>query len=288
MKAHFHKVPIRLESSFGVRKDLLSNFGTTWHYHPEVELHYVKKGEGVRFIGNNVNNFNEGEMILLGQNLPHAWRCKDAYFDPNSGLSVEALVIHFLPNCFGGDMLNLPEAEQLKKLYQLSARGMIIHGKTREKVAVLMEQAVVSSNLERLIGLMRILDILAASNEFETILTTDNFYHSNDTDLERMNLVLTYTLTNYAKRISLRDLAELSGLSVTSFCRYFKFITKKSYFDFLTEIRVSHACRLLMEKEKTVDHICEQCGFHNSSNFYRHFKRVVGCTPAHYRKKYFM
>ncbi|MEJ7768070.1 MAG: AraC family transcriptional regulator [Chitinophagaceae bacterium] len=288
MKAHFHKVPIHIESSFSVRNDIAANFGTILHYHPEFELHYVKKGEGVRFIGNNISNFDEGEMILLGGNLPHTWRCKDVYFEPGSNLGVEACVIHFLPNCFGNSMLNLPEADQLNELYAIAKHGIIIHGDTKNKLVFLMEKAVTCFNLDRLIILMQILHTMAASDEYETIVSKNDFYQSNETDLERINLVCTFTFNNYKKNITLADVASLSQLSVTSFCRYFKLITKKTYFDFLTEVRVNHACRLLMEQKRTVDCICEDCGFHNSSNFYRHFKKVIGTTPMQYRKIHLM
>ena len=99
MKPHFHKVPITLENSFSIRRDIAPNFGTLWHYHPELELHYTVQGEGVKFIGDNVSNFSSGDMILLGENLPHTWHCKEEYFHEKSNLVTEALVLHFNPSC---------------------------------------------------------------------------------------------------------------------------------------------------------------------------------------------
>ena len=106
MKPHFHKIPPTLQSSFSIRHDIKPDFGNVWHFHPELELHYVIKGEGVRFIGDNISNFTEGEMILLGENLPHTWRCKDEYFQSNPDMNVEAMVIQFLPVCLGKYHLN--------------------------------------------------------------------------------------------------------------------------------------------------------------------------------------
>jgi hypothetical protein len=105
MKPLFQKVPVKLESSFSVRHDVRPNFGGIWHYHPELELHYIIRGEGVRFIGDNISNFSHGEIVLVGENLPHTWRCKEEYFYPDNDLDVEAVVIQFLPDCLGKYLL---------------------------------------------------------------------------------------------------------------------------------------------------------------------------------------
>ena len=286
MRPHFHKVPVKLETSYSIRNDVLPNFGTLWHYHPEIELHYMKKGEGVKFIGDNISNFSDGEMILLGENLPHTWRCKDEYFAPESQLKVEASIIHFLPNCLGNDFINLPEAYQIPKLYERAKRGLFIKGETKKKLIKLIDRATHAENLDRLTVLLLMLSTLADSDEYDMITTTNAFYESNNVDTDRINKIYTYTLSNYKKEISLTEISSLSNLSVTSFCRYFKLMTKKTYYDFLTEIRISHACRMLIENEMTVETICMECGFNNASNFYRHFKKFIGYTPVEYKKKY--
>ncbi len=287
MKALFHKVPLRLENSFSIRHDKAPNFGTIWHYHPELEIQYVIKGEGVRFIGDNISNFSSGELILLGENLPHTWRCNEAYFHPNSELEVEAIVIHFLPVCLGKDLLNLPEAYLIPKLFEKAKKGMVIHGKAREKMDKLLFSAIKATNLDRIIILLSILKTLAETDEYTTIATSQHsFNQSTETDTIRLNKVYNYTLSNYKKEISLNEISSISNLSVTSFCRYFKLMTKKTYYDFLIEIRVSHACRALIEDKLPTEVICFECGFNNVSNFYRHFKKVTGMTPLDYKRTY--
>lgn len=286
MKPHFHKVPITLQSSFSIRHDIKPDFGTVWHYHPELELHYNIKGEGLRFIGDNISNFASDEMVLLGENLPHTWRCKDEYFQNNPNLKVEAMVVHFLPDCLGKHLLSLPEAYLLPKLFEKAKSGMVIHGKTKTQLATLMKKALHATNLERIIILLTMLKTLAETDEYETITTKSTFYQSNESERLRINKICTYTLTNYKKDITLEEVASLSNLSITSFCRYFKLMTKKTYYDFLIEIRVSHACRFLIENKLPTEMICFNCGFNNVSNFYRHFKKVTGMTPLEYKKKY--
>lgn len=287
MKPLFHKVPIKLENSFSIRHDKAPNFGTVWHYHPELEIQYVIQGEGVRFIGDNISNFSSGELILLGENLPHTWRCNEAYFQSNSGLEAEAIVIHFLPECLGKDFLSLPEAYLIPKLFEKAKKGMVIQGRTREKMNDLLFSAIKATNLDRIIILLSILKTLAETDEYTHIATSQHsFGQSTETDTIRLNKVYNYTLSNYKKEISLDEISSISNLSVTSFCRYFKLMTKKTYYDFLIEIRISHACRALIEDKLPTEVICFECGFNNVSNFYRHFKKVTGMTPLDYKRTY--
>ncbi|MEN0052795.1 MAG: AraC family transcriptional regulator [Mucilaginibacter sp.] len=287
MKPHFLKVAVKPQNSFSIRHDILPTFRGIWHYHPELELHYVIKGEGVRFIGDNISNFSPGEITLLGETLPHCWRYKDEYFQPDSGLNVEVIVIHFLPDCLGKYLLNLPEAYLLPKLFEKAKSGMVIGGAAREQLAKLMRQAVNATNLDRVIILLSILKILSENEEFEPIILSPNEFHqSNESDTIRLNKVCSYTLANYKTEISLEKIAAIGNLSVTSFCRYFKLMTKKTYFDFLTEIRISHACRFLIEDKLPTEVLCFECGYNNISNFYRHFKRVTKMTPLEYKRKY--
>ncbi len=287
MKPHFHKIPSTPQSSFSIRHDIKPDFGNVWHYHPELELHYIVRGEGLRFIGDNISNFTPGEMILLGENLPHTWRCKDEYFQNNPDLQVEAMVIQFLPDCLGKYLLNLPEAYLIPKLFEKAKSGMVIHGKAKAQLAELMSSSIEATNLDRIIILLSILKTLAETDEYATILTGKNtFYQSNESETLRINKICTYTMTNYKNDITLEEIASLSNLSITSFCRYFKLMTKKTYYDFLIEIRVSHACRFLIENKLPTEMICFDCGFNNVSNFYRHFKKVTGMTPLDYKRKY--
>lgn len=286
MKPLFHKVPINLQSSFGIRHDVEPNFGKIWHYHPEMELHYVIKGKGVRFIGDNIASFSSGEIIFMGENLPHTWRCSEEYYHENSDLMVEAIVIQFLPDCFGKDFLYLPEAYMLPKLFEKAKKGMVLKGNAKEQIAQLMLKSVKADHLEKLIILLSLLKLLSDTEEYMPITSAHAFYKSTESDTIRLNKICNYTLSNYKNDISLQDIAALSNLSVTSFCRYFKLMTNKTFYDFLIEIRISHACRLLVEDKMPTEIICFECGFNNVSNFYRHFKKVTEMTPLDYKRRY--
>ncbi|HLT07304.1 MAG TPA: AraC family transcriptional regulator [Cyclobacteriaceae bacterium] len=289
MKPHFHKVPITQETSFSIRHDIVPNFGTLWHYHPELELHYTIKGEGVKFIGDNVSNFSGGDMILLGENLPHTWHCRESYFQAGSDLEAEALVLHFHPHCLGKDFMHLPEAYLLPHLFEQAKKGLTIGGESKSKIADLLYRMLEAKNLERLLLFLSILDVLIKSENLETIASAYAFHHpTNAKERERLERVFAYVLSNYRREITLEEVASLAHMSVTSFCRYFKGMTHKTFSGFLIEVRVSHVCRALIENKLPTEVICFECGFNNVSNFYRQFKKVTGMTPFEYKKKYLL
>lgn len=284
MKPHFHKVPLQLESSFSIRRD--SCFGSLWHYHPELELHYLIRGEGVRFIGDNISNFSDGEILLLGENLPHKWHCREESCQDISVYGVETIVLHFSSNFMGNDMLLLPEARLLPLLFEKAKKGMVIINETRDKLIPLIEAASKAENLDRLIALLSILKILSETKDYYQITREQSFYKSDKYETERLNVVYNYTLANFSEPITLEKIAAISNLTTTSFCRYFKLMTKKTYYDFLTEIRISHACAFLIEDKISIEQIADRCGFYNISNFYRQFKKVIGVTPLTYKRNF--
>ena len=278
MKAKFHQVPKPLNNAFSIRHDILPHFGTIWHYHPEIELHYLIKGRGVRFIGDHIAHFQQGDMVLVGANLPHTWKCQEEGY-------VEALVLHFHPECLGKEFLTVSETQEISKLIHLAKNGLIIHGETKRKIRDQMVAMKDVEGLEKLVLLLEIFHTLTSCHEYDIL--SNSFAESklHKIDESRMDKVFSYTFKNFKSRISIADVAILCNLSPTSFCRYFKAITKKSYIDFLTEVRINHACRLIVDSDFTMQHIAVESGFENTSNFYRHFKSFTRITPTEYRQR---
>lgn len=283
MKAKYHHVPKPLDNAFSIRHDVLPIFGTVWHYHPEIELHYLIKGEGVRFIGDNISSFRKGEMVLLGSNLPHTWKCDSV--DQNQNY-VEALVMHFHPECLGKDFLNISETQGINKIIALARNGLIINGESKKKIRDLLIHLKESDGLIKIITLLHIFQILLERNDYHPISKNLDFSKLNKLDEERVDKIVSYTFNHFKEKIFIDEIANLSNLSVTSFCRYFKMVANKSYFDFLTEIRLNHACRLILDSKLTVENIAIDSGFDNTSNFYRHFRIFKGCTPKEYKKQF--
>lgn len=287
MKAHFHRVPRSIEQNYLARQHTLPNFGTIWHYHPELELHYIIRGEGVRFVGDNISNFYPTELLLLGENLPHMWRCSEKYFAGDPHVTAEAIVVHFMPEFMGNDLLKMTEAGLLTNLFERAKNGLMIEGKTKKQVFRLMQQSVAEQGLKRAFKILEMLIVLADSRELVPITTSQRTYRYNHEETTRLNEVYQYMLNNYSRDLPLDEIAAVANLSVTSFCRYFKMMTKKTFHDFLIELRISHARQLLMsDSPRSVENICFECGFNNRSNFFTHFKRITGYTPLEFKKKY--
>lgn len=289
MKPLFHMVPGNIQASYLSRHHILPNLGTVWHYHPELEFHYIIRGEGVRFVGDNISDFYPGEMLFLGQNLPHMWRCNETYFKNDPNIRAEAIVVHFLPDFLGQDFFRKPEAEKILKLYEKAKTGLVIEGETKYRLLKHMKGTINTTGIERLISILSMLCILADSTEVSQISSSNridiDIYNSNETD--RLNKICEYVADNYRNEISLEEISAVVNLSVTSFCRYFKMMTKKTFREFLIHTRINQAKRMLIEdKVATTDLICFECGFNNLSNFYRHFKTITGLTPIEYKKKY--
>jgi len=287
MKPHFHKIPNSSQSSFSIRYDRKPNFGTLWHFHPELELHYILNGQGTQFIGDTVRSFSDGDLILLGENLPHTWRCSEEYFQGNPNIEVEAYVLQFLPTCFGKDFIELPEAQTITSLYDKAKKGMFIYGETKNKVTGILKETFISNDLDRIINLLRILKILAATSEYETISPGyANSQLANDGEMERLEKIYTFIMSHFREDIGLEKVAAIANMSVSTFSRYFKKMTNKTFLEFLIEIRISNVCSALIEDRLPIEIICYDCGFNNISNFYRHFNKITGMTPLSYKKKY--
>ncbi|WP_086540931.1 AraC family transcriptional regulator [Algoriphagus antarcticus] len=286
MKAHFHKVPLEPAKSFIIRFDPKPLTGELWHYHPELELHYIVKGDGTQYIGDSISNFSDGQMVFLGENLPHAWRHKEEYFEENSDLKNAAYILQFHPNCFGQEFLKLPEAQSIPALFEKAKQGLVIKGETKVKLAELLQQLEQTVSLKSIILLLEIIKILSETEEYSTISPGYAYSHlSNLSEMDRLEKIYSYVLANYGNKINLSEIADLANLSPSAFCRYFKTMTNKTFFEFVIEIRISNACRALKENKQSTQMICYDCGFNTLSNFYKHFNKVTGMTPFTYKKQ---
>lgn len=279
-------IPKGPNQSFGLRHDIVPYFFNKWHYHTELELIHIVKGGGTQFIGDHISRFSNGDILLIGSNLPHYWRCDENYFQDIPELVAEAKVVHFMQNFWGVDFLALPENVGISILLKKSQRGILITGKTSEQIKPLLDKMLAAIGTFRIALLLEILEIIAISQDI-TLLSSSTFQNSyNKSETERLNDIYNYTMSNFKQKISLEEIASISCLSVNSFCRYFKSQTRKTYSQFLIEIRIGHACKLLIENRLTVSKICVESGFNNFSNFNRYFKIISGLSPLEYKKSF--
>lgn len=279
------KVTHTSKSSFALKEDILKYIKTPWHFHPEYELTLIAESRGKRFIGDHVENFTSGDLIFIGPNLPHFWKNDSKYYKENSSLRVRAIVVHFLEDSFGKGFFDIPEMSAVKKTMKLSGRGIRINGKTKKIVTQKMELLLKQEGFERMNNLLTILDIISHSKEL-TVLSSLGYKPYQKENLDRINTVYEYLLTNYKSDISLEKIAATVNLSPTAFCRFFKRSTGKTFSRVLNELRIGHACKKLMEESVTVSEACYESGYNNLSYFNRQFKEITKSSPLKYRKRF--
>jgi AraC-like DNA-binding protein len=285
MKPLLLKVSSGPAHSFSVRYDVLPDINNRWHCHPELELIYFKKGNGTQFIGDSIKQFKAGDMVLVGSNLPHYWRFDDVYFSDEPE-EVEVIVVHFCENFWGDQFLQLPENKLIKVLLERSKRGLQISGNTKEKVAEQLAAMLVTDGAERIIMLLKALNTMAVSNPVNCLTSIGFKYDHDESENDRLNNIYEYSVRNFRKKIYLDEIAEIAGVSSNSFCRYFKSKTRKTYSQFIIEIKVGYACKLLIENKLNIKQLCYDSGFNNFSTFHKHFKQVTGKSPLIYQKEF--
>jgi AraC-like DNA-binding protein len=279
----FEKVPLANKASFLFKGESFRSFNIPWHYHPEYEIALIKKGNGEIIVGNNVHFFKSGDLLFLGANLPHLWKSKD--INPKKTKTVEQLIIQFPYDFLGRELFDKYEFQSIRNILQKSTLGLVFTGKTRETIAKKINAMKKAGDFKRLMSLLSILETMAAATEYNTISSLGFNNTFVRFDEERMNKLYHYILLNFQKEISTIDMASLFNMEESSFCRYFKRRTKKTFIQFLNEVRLGFACKLLLENVHSINQICIKCGFRNISNFNRQFRAFIGKTPGEYRNK---
>lgn len=286
MKPHLLKVPHKPESSFSVHQNTGQNFYNQWHFHPEIELIYIHKGRGTRFIGNDVHRFEPDELCLFGANLAHMWRCDPEYFVEDSKLKAEVTVIYFHHDFLGERFFSTPELKNIEQLLEKAKLGIKIVGKTKADLKPMIKKLQETSGLERVMLLLNVLEKIATSKDREYINTIYQPEKIEPQEADRLNKVFQYISENFQKKITLEEIASVANLSAKAFCRYFKTKTRKTFQDFLLEVKIAHACNLILEKDMTIYEVCYDSGFNNLSNFNRYFKKLMNKTPLEFKKEH--
>jgi len=286
MKSAVHKSEIPDNKAFVINYLNDPFFDTYWHFHSEYQLFVVLEGKGTRFIGDSINHFQEGDMVLTGPNMPHLWRNDDIYFDKTHHLRVQGIVIYFPENFLGEHFLRKEEMLEIKQLFERASRGIQILGATSNHVTEMMQDLIHLKGLESIVQLLSILHVLSVSGEYNYISSVGYTNNTKEADKDRMSGVYNYIMLNYKKNIMLEEVAGIASMSPTAFSRYFKARTNKSFSSFISELRIGYACKLLMEDKNNIAQIGLECGFNTISNFNKQFKDLMHKTPFEYRKEY--
>ncbi len=276
MKAHLEDIQAEKgrQSLYAYRFEL-PFFEFKWHYHPEYELTFIVRGSGFRLVGNKYEPFEAGDLVLLGSHVPHTWSSKEI-----AGETVEAIVIQFTPAIFES-LGNLRECASIKALLTNASSGLAFNASA--ELIRDMEELIHRKDLSKILQLLHVLDQLT-NVPHRTIAPNAAQVTISKQHEMRINKVCLYIQNRFAEPITLKEVAELIFLTESNFCKFFKKAVGKTFSDYLNEIRINEAARLLLQTDQSVAQIANDCGFETLSYFNRVFLRKKGSSPTAYRK----
>ncbi len=279
MKAVFEKVQTERSSSFIIKEFTVKDFDAPFHFHPAFELTFIEKGEGLRYVGTQVNHFFEGDLVFLGANLPHCWINREME-------EVSAVLIQFEADFLGKELMQLPEMKKVQEFLTKASSGFEIVGAIKPIIAEKMKRMVAQSPIEKIASLLRILEILSIADGLVGIDYSFFQHHYNHAETARFQKVFSFMIEHFRENISLEQMAQVAGLTPTSFCRYFKNITQQTFMEVLIEYRIQYACQLLEKSDCPIVQVAYESGFGDVSYFNKVFRRYKSCPPLTYRKSH--
>lgn len=254
-----------------------------FHFHESCELIYIEEGFGIRLVGDHIEKFTNGDLVLIGPNLPHTWKT-DIVFQQRSNYKIKAIVLYFMPEFLKELVAGLPDQEKITRFLEHSLYGISFSGASKKEIINKLQQTSEAEGLRKSILSLEVIELLINSNEFGLLASPKykkSFAHKN---INRFRTIYQYILSNFQNEITLHDVARVANLSSKAFCRYFKNYTGKSLVQFINELRVEHACMLLKNEEYSISSVCFDSGYNSLTHFNNCFKQLVNKTPTEYRK----
>ena len=282
MKVLPFKIPKVTDHSFTVQYDSEPYFYDTLHQHPETQITLITHGTGTLILGDYIGEFAPGDVILVGANIPHVFRSDKYYYQDQHEGACRAISLFFDEDSFGSSFFGLPEMLEIKQMLNNSGRGLKLVGNQLEEIQGLITDIDDKNGVERMIDLLKILRTLS-SKEQTVFLSSETLNASfKETEGQRLNDIFQFTMQEYQRSIALEEVANIANMTVSAFCRYFKQRTRKTYINFLNEVRIGQACKMLVNEDHPIGEVCYRSGFNNLSHFNRQFKAITGFSPREY------
>ena len=274
MKVLPFKIPKPNDDAIIYQEDYVFTFYNKLHQHEEIQLSYIAEGSGTLLIGDSIKPYSSGDIVVIGSNLPHVFKSE------KSTTRSRMLTLFFTINAFGEHFFNLEEMRPIAPFFTRAINGFKISTHQLDSIFYSLKT---KNKFEQFLALMLVLQELSKL-EFESLSSYIYEKRYSDNEGKRMSAIIEFTMNNFKKGIRLEEVAHIANMTKNAFCKYFKRRTNKSYFSFLNELRIEHACKMLKtDKELSIVAIAELSGFNNISNFNRHFKKFKNSTPFNYR-----
>ena len=272
------------DSSFMLKRNEFKHFPVNLHYHSEIELVLKAKSSGEMIVGNYIGSFHDGDLFLLGENLVHYWKNDESYYTA-SNLKAVSIVAHFEKHFLGNDFFQKTEMQAINTMFERAKRGILFGKEISEKIQPQLENIVEFTGFNRTIAFLKILNTLALSTDYK-LLATEGF--TQDIKLQQsepLKIAYEYVMSNFKNEISQSEVASQVGMNISAFSRFFHKSTKKTFTQFVNEIRLSYACRLIILDELNISQIAFESGYNSLSNFNNQFKNIFKQSPSEYKSK---
>ena len=285
MSAFLEKIIVKEDQSFsiGIFQDNLEK--SSWHYHNNYEISFITEGSGKRIVADSIEEFQPGDLVFIGRNLPHVW-IADKEILTSSARTLEMVFLQFTDKILGSQMLALPEFKHVAKALSLSERGIHIVDQTLNVVSELMLQMPYLKDFERMMHFFKMMDIIGRSESHLHLASKEYLKTRFTTGNKRIATIHEYLMKNYKEEVDLKKLAAMVNMAEGSLCRFFKMNMGMTVFEYLNQIKIEFACQLLMDKDLSILEVCFDCGFNNLSHFNKQFKKKTGVPPSEYRKRF--
>lgn len=280
MRVEFEIVHPDEGSSFRLlhQKTIAERHAWQYHYHPEYEIVCVLSGSGTRHVGNHFSSYDDGDLVIMGPNLPHSG------FGLNAHGLHEEIVIQIKEEVFNQSLLTRPELGPLTPFLERVKYGVSFKGATREKATKKLIRLLKLSPFERFIELIALLQFMATSTEYTMLNLPQGFLPLTvQKHHERLKSIFSYVEKHYDEEIEIKKVADIAHLTVPAFCNYFKKVMNITFTDFINQYRIQQAC-ILLQQEKSIADACFECGFNNVTYFNKVFKTIMKKTPSEFRK----
>ena len=278
MKPLLLDVKSLLKDSIYIKEIHVNHLDDEFHFHNAYEIALILKSNGKRVIGDSIEDFTDNDLVLMGPHLPHI-----SYTNNNDSTEVHALVVYFHPDWLTDTHLNSVDFARFRKLFDDMARGIKILGNTKKKVTKRILKLKNCKGLQRIITILEILEIISHSTEYECLASPGYVNSFSQKDIKRMDQVYKYVKDHFTEDIMLEDIASIANMTPTAFCKFFKIKTNKTFSNFVNEVRIGYACKLLFDENLSISQICFKCGFNNLTNFNKNFKRFTKMVPSTYK-----
>ncbi|HNZ71060.1 MAG TPA: AraC family transcriptional regulator [Prolixibacteraceae bacterium] len=267
----------------GIFQDNLEK--STWHYHNHYEISFITEGTGKRIVADSMESFHPGDLVFIGQNLPHVWIADKARF-ALSNRNLEMVYLQFSTTILFPQLLSMAEFANVRKALEMSERGIQIVGDTLNKVSEIMLQLPYLNGIEQLLNFYRLMDIIGKSTSNIALASEEYLRKKFNTSNKRIEAIHDYFMNNYRNEVNLEELSQLVNMAKGSLCRFFKENSGITLWEYLNHIKIEFACKMLMNNELSIAQVCFDSGFNNLNHFNRQFRKITGITPSSYRRKF--